>query len=719
MKVREEILRLEHAPHTPIALFDETGRLRGWSPAFGEACTLTAIQLSHRHAWDLWLELDAERWSDIWNKVQADGMTIVIQVQEACSCQGCNEIVELEIGRFLYDGHWFAKIEYRRAAAWRLQLIQQEVLEAMAYGLPLKAIMDMLCRKVEQLAPSVTCSVLEVDPQLRLRHIASPSLPAEYSAAVDGLPIGPKAGSCGTAAYRGEAVEAVDIATDPLWADYRDLALPLGLRACWSSPIKSSDGRVLGAFAFYYPRSRGPNLLERQIVRTCLHLCMIAMEHEETRSRAYEYAFTDPLTRLSNRTRFQQRLGELLALVAETGQKVAVHYVGLDRFRAINEMLGYAAGDEILKSIALRLAALVRDREALARIGGDEFALVQVGDLKAEDIAGRARRICALVEEPFIVAGQPLQLGASTGIAIGPEDSKSADVLIHNAALAMRRVKELGRGTYVFYEKDLNERMQRRRRTELDLQNALSRGELELYYQPIFNLKSGEIELAEALLRWNHPERGMVLPSEFIPLAEECGLIQDIGEWVIRKACAQAARWPGRVGIAVNLSPLQFENSDLGKVVASALKTSGLAASRLELEITESVLLQDCAVNAAILDELAELGVSIGLDDFGTGFSSLSYLQRFNVDRIKIDHSFVRDINTSEGALKIVRAIVMLAHSLGLQVTAEGVETDDQLAAVRGEGCDAVQGFYMGLPCPLGEFVKLLEQVNGGTVPAA
>ncbi len=702
-----------------MALFDEQGRLRGWSPAFGEACTLTANQLAHRNVWDIWLELDVERWNDIWQKVQADGLAVVMQVRERCSCQGCNEIVELEIGRFVYDERWFAKIEYRRSAARRLQLIQQEVLEAMAYGMPLKAIMDTLCRKVEQLAPSVTCSVLEVDPQLRLRHIASPSLPEHYSAAIDGLPIGAKAGSCGTAAYRGEPVEVVDIATDPLWEDYKQLALPLGLRACWSSPIKSSDGRVLGAFAFYYPRSRGPNLLERQIVRTCLHLSMIAMEHEETRSRAYEYAFSDPLTRLANRTRFQQRVSELLALVAETGQKVAVHYVGLDRFQSINEMLGYAAGDEILLSIGSRLATLVRDREALARIGGDEFALVQVGDLKDEDVAGQARRIGALVEEPFIVAGQPLQLGASIGIAIGPEDSKSADVLIHNAALAMRRVKELGRGTYVFYEKHLNERMQRRRRTELDLQNALSRSELELYFQPIFNLKSGAIEQAEALLRWNHPERGMVLPSEFIPLAEQCGLIQEIGEWVIRRACALAASWPASVGVAINLSPLQFENSKLGKVVASALQASGLDPSRLELEITESVLLRDCAVSAAILDELAELGVSIALDDFGTGFSSLSYLQRFKVHRIKIDQSFVRDLNTSAGSLKIVRAIVMLGHSLGLKVTAEGVETDDQLAAVRGEGCDAAQGFYVGVPCSLAEFVEQLESVDGSAAPAA
>jgi diguanylate cyclase (GGDEF)-like protein len=325
--------------------------------------------------------------------------------------------------------------------------------------------------------------VLAVEDQ-QLRHIASPSLPDDYCRALDGTPIGPRVGSCGTAAFRGEPIEVIDIATDPLWDDYRDLPLPAGLRACWSSPIKSSDGRVLGIFGFYFPRSRGPTPLERQIVATCLNVCMVALEYAETRSRAYLNAFTDTLTRLPNRARFQQHLSETMAVAAASGQRVAVQYIGLDRFQAANELLGYAAGDELLRVIAERLRSVVRDLDAVARIGGDEFAIIQIGNLSDEDIANRACKLIELVKEPCLACGQRLDLGGSVGIAVQGDDN-SADKLIQDAALAMRRAKELGRGSYMFYEKELNARMQARRRFELDLRDALSTGQFELYYQPI------------------------------------------------------------------------------------------------------------------------------------------------------------------------------------------------------------------------------------------
>lgn len=719
MNVREDALDVEHLPHTPIALVDEGGRLHGWSPAFAATCACTPADLSAAQISDIWTELDRERWSELWNRSRAEGPPLIVQVKERARQLNSGEIVELEIGRFVCDGVALAKVQVRRATAWRLHLMQQELLQAMAYGAPIKGIMETLCRRAEALAPSVVCSIIEVDRDKRLRHLASPGLPADYSAAIDGLPIGPKTGSCGTAAYRGEPVEVRDIATDPLWDDYRHLALGLGLQACWSSPIKSSDGRVLGAFAFYYPRPRGPTNLERQIVDACLHVCMIALENEETRVRAYEQAFIDPLTRLANRARFQQRVSETLAIMTETGQRVAIQYVGLDRFQELNELLGYATGDALLKLVASRLTRVVKDHDAIARIGGDEFAIIQVGNLSDEDIAKRARSIIDLVADPFDVNGQSVRLNASIGIAIGPDDATGADALVQNAALAMRRAKELGRGTYVFYEKELNERMQRRRRAEADLRAAIAKDAFELYFQPIFDLSSGSVVAAEALLRWNHSERGLVSPTEFIPLAEKCGLIEQLGAFAIRNACLAAAQWPEHVSVAVNLSPLQFDSPRLISTVTSALEESGLAPSRLELEITESVLLRDSAVNNALLDELSDRGLSIALDDFGAGYSSLSYLNRFSFDRIKIDHSFIRDIMRNEGSLKIVRAIVMLAHSLGLKVTAEGVETDDQLLTVRAEGCDAVQGFLTGAPEPLSSFQSRIRRANGMRVTAA
>jgi diguanylate cyclase (GGDEF)-like protein len=718
MPAREDAAEIEHAPHAPIALFDEEGRLCSWSPTFADHHAHSSIEFRDRRVGDMWPEFDSVRWPQIWRKAQADGTSTIVQVRSRVAPDEMGEFVELEIGRFISQGTPLAKIEVYRSAARRLHLLQQDILQSMANGVPLANIMETLCRRVETLVPTVICSVLAVTPEQQLRHIASPSLPAEYCRALDGTLIGPRVGSCGTAAFHGEAVEVIDIATDPLWADYKHLPLPLGLRACWSSPIKSSDGRVLGTFGFYFPRSRGPTPLERQIVATCLHLCRIALEHEETRSRAYEHAFTDALTHLPNRARFQQRVRETLAIVAETGQRIAVQYIGLDRFQAVNELLGYANGDELLKVVAARLLGVVKNHDAVARIGGDEFALISVGDFSDESIARSALRIIDLIGEPFFASGQRLELGASVGISIGSEAS-NADGLIQEAALAMRRVKEIGRGTYFFYEKELNARMQARRRAEADLREALARGQLELYFQPVLALETMTVSGAEALLRWHHPERGMVSPAEFIPLAEQCGLIEQIGAWVIDCACAVAATWPNGLVVAVNLSPLQFDNPDLVRTVADALERSGLDPARLELEVTESVLLRDNAVNVAVLDALSDLGVSIALDDFGTGYSSLSYLHRFSFDRVKIDHSFIRDIARNEGSLKIVRAIVMLAHSLGLEVTAEGIENEEQLAAVRGEGCDCVQGYFTGVPMPLAEFTQQVGIPGRNCVSAA
>ena len=514
-------------------------------------------------------------------------------------------------------------------------------------------------------------------------------------------------------------MEVVDIGTDPLWASYKELALPLGLRACWSSPIKSSRGPVLGAFAFYFREPRGPSVLERQIVATCLHLCAIALEHEATRQRIYDFATHDSLTRLANRIRFQQRVSEALAIAGRTRQQVAILYVGLDQFRSINDTMGHASGDEVLRMTANRLQKIVREGEMVARIGGDEFAMLQIGNLEAQDVADRANEILEVIGRPYDLRGQQLAIGASVGIALAPGDGAAGDELMKNAVLALRRVKELGRGAYFFYEKALNARMQARRKLESGLANALAADELVLHFQPIIDLESLEICRAEALLRWFQSERGLIPPVEFIPVAEDCGLIVPLGAWAIEKACIAAASWPEHISVAVNLSPVQFDRPGLVEAVARALAVSGLQASRLELEITESVLLQENARNLATLERLGELGVAIALDDFGTGYSSLSYLQRFAFDRIKIDHSFIRSITHNAGSLKIVRSIVMLAHSLGLMVTAEGVETDEQFAAVRGEGCDDVQGFYVGRPQPLEAFQRSLASPRATRVAKA
>jgi len=696
-----------------VVLADERGAIRGWTAGLPARCGLEAgpqpITVT-----DVLPEIGPQRWAEIWKQVVEAGTCPPFSLSRTDAAAGTVQHSDVEICKFFDQGETLAKVEVRPAAELnaKLALLQQEMLEAMASGVPLRQLMDLLCRRAEAFAPSAITSLLTIDEEGGLQHLASPSLPADYCSAVNGVRIGPKVGSCGTAAFLGVPVETPDIATDPIWADYKHLVLPLGLRACWSCPIKSSKGTVLGVIGFYFRNVRRPSSLERQIVATCAHLCSIALEHEKTRQNIYELAFRDPITNLDNRVRFQPRLGEALGLVRETKQRLAVYYVGLDRFHLINDTLGYTKGDEILRAIGQRLANVKKENDILARIGGDEFAIVQIGNFKEQDVAKFARKILETIERPHSIEGQQIVIQAGVGIALAPDDASNEDDLIKHAASALHRMKGRSRGLYQFYEKELDLRMRKRRKLEIDMREAMEAGEFELHYQPIVAAADKKLVRAEALLRWHHRERGNIEPAEFIPIAEETGFIIPLGAWVVDEACAAAAKWPDAIGVAVNLSPVQFECPDLFHSIAGALAKHGLPASRLQIEITESVLLRDSTTNLAVLDEISDLGVSIALDDFGTGYSSLSYLQRFPFDNIKIDRSFVQNICSSREALKIVRSMVMLAHSLGLRVTAEGVETDAQFAAMRGEGCDDVQGLYVAGALPLRLFERMMEATH-------
>jgi predicted signal transduction protein with EAL and GGDEF domain len=357
-------------------------------------------------------------------------------------------------------------------------------------------------------------------------------------------------------------------------------------------------------------------------------------------------------------------------------------------------------------------------------MGGDEFAIVQVGIAQPADATSLAQRIIAVVSEPYDIEGHQVVVGASVGIAIGPNDGTSPEQIIRNADLALYRAKDDGRGTYRFFEPEMDAQMQARRELESDLRKALAACEFQLHYQPVVDLASNEISGFEALIRWHHPVKGLIAPNTFIPLAEEIGLIVPIGEWALRQACATAAKWPAHFKIAVNLSPAQFRSPGLLQAIVGALAASGLAPDRLELEITEAILLQDSETTLGMLYRLRELGVRIAMDDFGTGYSSLSYLQSFPFDKIKIDRSFVRDIAESTGSLNIVRAVAALAKGLGMTATAEGVETTQQLDTIRAEGCTEMQGYLFSRPLPADEIEKLFlsprrdRDVEGGIVAA-
>jgi diguanylate cyclase (GGDEF)-like protein len=432
-------------------------------------------------------------------------------------------------------------------------------------------------------------------------------------------------------------------------------------------------------------------------------------ERRRSQAKIAHMAMHDALTGLANRVLYNERLEQALTRV-KRGEMVAVHLLDLDHFKHVNDTLGHPAGDKLLKDAAERLRALVRECDTIARMGGDEFAVLQVGIGQPAGATVLAQRIIEALCQPFQIDGRQVVVGTSVGIAIGPADGLASDELMRNADLALYRAKGDGRGTYRFFEADMDAEMRERRMLEQDLRKALPAGEFELHYQPTVNLETGSISGFEALLRWRHPEKGVIAPASFIPLAEEIGFIVPLGEWVIRQACATAAGWPAHTRVSVNLSPVQFRSSGLPEVVVSALATSGLAPDRLELEITESALLENNDATLDTLYRLRELGVRIAMDDFGTGYSSLGYLQSFPFDRIKIDRSFIKDVAEGVGSLNIVRAVSALAKGLGMETTAEGVETSAQRDTVRSEGCTEMQGFLFSRPRPAHEIEQLLQQ---------
>ena len=432
-------------------------------------------------------------------------------------------------------------------------------------------------------------------------------------------------------------------------------------------------------------------------------------ESRKAQEQIAHMAHHDALTELPNRTKFREQL-ELALRRARRDENICVLCIDLDRFKEINDSLGHPIGDELLKEVSSRLLGCARDGDTVARLGGDEFAVVQIANSPDASAASAfAGRIVEVLGAPYDIQGHHIVIGASVGIASAPEDGNDPDRLLKNADMALYRAKEDGRGNYRFFEAGMDARAQARRLMETELRAALARDEFEVYYQPIHNLEANQIIAFEALVRWNHPLRGMILPMSFIPLAEETGLIVAIGDWVLRRACADAASWSRDVCVAVNLSPVQFRNPNLLTSVIAALTASGLRARRLELEITESVLLQDSDATLAKLHSLRESGVKISMDDFGTGYSSLSYLRSFPFDRIKIDRSFVNELATRDDSMAIVRAVTGLGKSLGISTTAEGVETKEQLALLRSEGCTDVQGYLFSAPRPAADVERMLR----------
>ena len=479
---------------------------------------------------------------------------------------------------------------------------------------------------------------------------------------------------------------------DQLLAEHAEY---LGESAAHPHLYELSDGRVVSCI--YSPTSDGRWVATYEDVT----------ERLQAEAKIIHMARHDALTNLPNRVLFQDKMEQALG----RGDELAVMFLDLDRFKSVNDSLGHSVGDALLCAVTERLQRVVSGADTVARLGGDEFAIVQshASPSAASELA--AHIIDALVE-PFDVHGHQVIIGTSIGIAMAPADGNEPDQLLRNADMALYRAKAAGRGSYHFFQPEMDAQMQERRKLELDLHKALLAEQFELYYQPLIDVGTGEVSGFEALLRWHHPERGLVPPDEFIPVAEEIGLIVPLGDWVLKQACREAVTWPAKLTVAVNLSAVQFRNPMLALSLVSALGQTGLAASRLELEITESVLLQD---DRAVLDALHQfrgLGVRICMDDFGTGYSSLSYLRSFPFDKIKIDRSFIRELGRKDDCVVIIRAVMGLGSSLGMITTAEGVETEEQLDILRAEGCIQVQGYLFSRPKPAREIPAMLRQLQ-------
>lgn len=632
--------------------------------------------------------------------------------------EGRKILLEISLGQFQRSGKLFFTCILRDITARKKMQVmcsgQNRLLEMIALGAPMEDILDKLIRLIESQSPGMLGSILLLDEDgVHVRHGAAPNLPESYVHAINGEPIGPRAGSCGTAMFLRKPVIVTDIMTDPLWTNYRQFAASYGLRACWSTPIMSSESKVLGSFAMYYLEPRSPEAADLRLAELASHVAGIAIERKQKEERIRHMAYHDALTGLPNRILLEENLGKIIAHAKRHLGLVAMLFIDLDNFKRINDSLGHHIGDLLLQDVARRLQHCLRKDDLMARLGGDEFVIVLTSLRHSEEAALVADKAFKSLVAPFEIGGHSLHVGSSIGISLYPTDGANAEVLMRAADAAMYHAKESGRGNYRFFTQNLNVAVQHRLALENQLRGAVARGELTLHYQPQVDLQSERICSAEALLRWHHAERGMVPPDQFIAIAEETGLILPIGEWVLREGCEQLARWRTNghadLRIAVNLSARQVLQPGIANLIASVLREFKLPASALDLEITETMLMQPNEENRATLLGLAGMGIGLSVDDFGIGYSSLSYLKRFPIHSLKIDRSFVGGIGKDQNDMAITSAIVGMAQGLRLNVVAEGVETVEQAGFLKSIGCKSAQGYYYGRPLTSEGFTTLLQ----------
>ena len=593
----------------------------------------------------------------------------------------------------------------RRLAQLELES-HQRILERIARTQPVVPTLDALCHDIETRYHGVRCSVLLVDDtEPVLRHIAAPSLPASFRLAIDGLPIAIGAGACGTAAARNQMVIVNDTLADPLTGEFTALAREHDLRAVWSHPLTTSDGEVIGTFAMYRSEPYSPDADEIRTVLTAGSLAALALERGRTEAALVAAANIDPLTGLANRALF---LEELETALGDAASSVAVMFLDLDGFKWINDSLGHPVGDAVLGEVADRLRKRLAPRGLVARFGGDEFTVL-LEDASAEDIDAAADEVDAAFAEPFVLDDGEFFLTCCVGIALNDHATDSHG-LIREADAAMFAAKESGRSRRALFDERLRERAVGRVTLEAELRRAIKDDEFTMHYQPIIDLRTGRWIGAEALVRWQHPSRGVLMPDDFIPLAEDNGLIVPLGMLVAEKVIADRASWQSADGlyVTVNVSVVQLADPELATVLSRSLDAHHLPAQLLVVEVTETGLMQQLDTACAILEQIREAGVRVVIDDFGVGYSSIARLEELPIAGVKIDGSFTKTLGVSAKARQMVGAMADLGHALELDVVVEGVETAEAHATALEVGCDAGQGYYFARPVPADELTRML-----------
>lgn len=600
----------------------------------------------------------------------------------------------------------------RLAENSRIAELRNKTLELMVSSKSIADILELITVNVEYEYPDMMCSILLLDDNQHLTVGAGPSLPKFFNKAVNGIKIGDGVGSCGTAAFKAERIIVEDIDTHPYWQEFKELAQQANLKACWSEPIKSSQGEVLGTFAIYHQEISSPTVNDIKLIEQFAYLVSIAIEREKTNKLIWKQANFDNLTSLPNRNMMTEHLKQAMKLSYREGTKVAIAFLDLDHFKDINDTLGHAVGDQLLIEVANRISSSVRKNDTVARLGGDEFVIILPDFDDVEAVAKISETLLNTLSKPYQLNDQIVYTSASIGITVFPDDALDINSLLNNADQAMYFAKNGGRNSCYFFTEKMRALAANRIEIINDLRTAISQDEFFITYQPIINLNTNLIEKAEALIRWQHPNKGIINPLDFIPLAEESGLIIDISNWLLKEVVKQMKIWrtlDANFQVSINTSPIQYKKTD-GNILQwlDYIKQESLDETAIALEITENLLMKSQSTVEETLKKVREHNIEVSIDDFGTGYSSFTYLREYQTDYLKIDKSFVQKMSSENSDAALCEAIIVMAKKLGMKVIAEGIETAEQESLLINYGCDYGQGYWFSKPVMVDDITELL-----------